>query len=362
MSNGKQQYLTTSDLCFSEIYGGGVYTFSRAFSADPLGSADDEAASPILTNILTGETFFARRFGGDDKSIARYRHRLLHPADQRCVVWPADMVALDDEQAEYFSLFVAHNYRALPAEHKLDRHALLFPCNGWPTVVSATERFADLDQLTWRDPQVRKLAANIVSAIEGVNRSGYIYCDIHPSRIFFKDDDSVLLDHSNLVYSLADTVAPDAAVVCSPTDGEYPIEFAEPAYVNRDERDGRCLDMQSQNYSLCAMLFYLFFGRYPYDGRLLDGAADDDPYSHYAKFQKYHSLPIFIFDPNDPQNALGTFAHEQQLMQLWQDLPQLLKDHFVSVLRKDSAMRADDCLAPSAGMWLQYLDQADWPT
>lgn len=358
--NGSKHYLAPSDLCFSEIYGNGVYTFTGDFSADPFGSTDDEATSPILTNMLTGESFFARRFGCDDEILSRYRHWLLHPADRRYIVWPADMVILNDEQAEMFSLFVTHNYRVQPVEHKLDRHALLFPCNGWPMMIGATERFMDFDQLTWRNPEVRKLAINIVSAIEAINRSGYIYCDIHPSRIFFRDDDSVLLDHSNLVYGLGDTIAPYAAVVCSPADGEYPIEFAEPAYVNRKEQSGRYLDLQSQNYSLCALLFYLFLGRYPYDGRLLDGAADNDPHSHYAKFQKYHDLPIFIFDPDDTQNALGIFAHEQQLIQLWQDLPQVLKAPFISTLQKNSAMRVDNVSAPSAGMWLQYLTQADW--
>lgn len=360
MGKGKR-YFKPNDLCFSEVYGDGIYTFTGDFITDPFGTAGDEATSPILINTLTGDTFFARRVGGSERSLAQCRDRILHPADRRHIVWPADMIKLKDEQAESFGLFVAHNYRVAPADQGFDRYALLFPCGGWPSVINATDCIADFDQLTWRDPKVRKVAISIVAGIEAINRSGYVYCDIHPSRIFFKDDDSVFLDYSNLVYSLSDTISPEANFLCAPLEGEYPIEFAEPAYVNRKDQSKRALDLQSQNYSISALLFYLFFGRYPYDGRLLDGVADNDLHSHYAKFKKYHSLPIFIFDPEDTQNALGIFTHEQQLIQLWQELPQTLRDFFLQALQKNSAMRMADVPAPSAGMWLQHLAEIDWP-
>lgn len=142
-----------------------------------------------------------------------------------------------------------------------------------------------------------------------------------------------------------------------PGNCTYPVEFAEPAVVQGRQE---YFDYRSQNYSMAAMFFYLMFGRHAYDGKLMDGYMDDTEREHYEKFRDYHKMPVFIFDPEDDSNALGTFADEQAILDLWTEVPEKLKYLFLRALRQENAERTGKDNTPLPEEWLNCFELLGW--
>ncbi len=143
--------------------------------------------------------------------------------------------------------------------------------------------------------------------------------------------------------------------------GRYPIEFAEPSIVT-----GACAlpDFNTQNYSLAAMIAYLLMGRYAYDGPLLDGERDDTPIYHYAKFNKYHKMPFFVFDSSPQErahgNALGTFSEDQEVLRLWNELPESVRKLLEFTLTSTNALRQHEVHNPSPNTWMKVFSEEGW--
>ena len=78
-----------------------------------------------------------------------------------------------------------------------------------------------------------------------------VYEDFHLSRIFFQENGSAFLDFSNLMYRFDDCNLIGQSAACSPGVHQYPIEFAEPAFVQGKVNS---LDFPSHTYSLCCGL------------------------------------------------------------------------------------------------------------
>lgn len=355
-----KRYYGQGDLYYSTVFGSGIYEWNGQFVQDPLcGDNGEGHLSPLLTNIITGEQFFVKRFQCSQQMRASYRSRILTPPINKHVLWPSDMIDLDESQQADCSLFVAQEYTPTPTPHdqREGSSALLFPYGGYPRAVNGIRKLAQLDTPNWKTKQVRDMAIAIAEALESINRTGYFYTDIHLSRIYFHDDGTVYLDFSNLIFSFQDAAGKSAAQICCPDTEEYPIEFADPAFLEKDLPN---LDFHSQNFSICALFFYLFFGQYPYDGRLLTGYADDSVQNHYMKFRDYNKMPVFIFDPQDTQNALGAFDEEQQVIDLWKELPEALKTMFITTLRQENAERTTAVNNPTPSMWLKCFREIGW--
>lgn len=354
MSAGK--YRVPGDLYYSVIYGDGIYEWNGEKVQDPLGGDRGEGrTSPLLTNLNTGENFFLKRLPEDMRD--RLRTQVLTPPRNEHVLWPSDMVHLDEEQRKACSLFVAQEYSPISAEEQNGTDALLFAYGGYPRMVDGLRRLSQVESPSWKVREVRSMAVEIARALESLNRSGYFYTDIHLSRIYFSDTGSVYLDFSNLIYSFQDSVGRAADMVCRVEQGGYPLEFADPALVRGLTPH---VDFHSQNYSLCALFFYLFLGRHPYDGRLLTGYVDDTLQGHYVKFRDYHKMPVFIFDPEDTKNGLGAFWEEQQVIELWEELPGKLQEMFIQTLRQENAERAKPVNNPTPSTWLQCFRELGW--
>lgn len=353
------KYRVQSDLFYSTVYGRGVYEWTGQLVQDPLGGDRGEGrVSPLLSNINTGELFFLKRV--PEYSRARYRQRILLPPRNEHILWPSDMVQLDEEQRRLCSLFAAQEYTPTPTpgEARDEADALLFPYGGYPMMMDGIRRLSQIGTPNWKNPAVREMAVEIARALEGVNRSGYVYSDIHLSRMYFTEQNEVFLDFSNLIYNFRDIVGRNAANVCRTEPGSYPIEFADPAVV---QGQIPFADLHSQNYSLCALLFYLFLGRYAYDGRLLDDyRLDDTVQQHYIKFREYHKMPVFIFDPEDTTNSLGAFWEEQQVIDLWEELPASLRGLFTRTLRQENVNRVKPVNNPTASTWLRCFEELGW--
>ena len=71
-------------------------------------------------------------------------------------------------------------------------------------------------------------------------------------------------------------------------------------------------------------------------------------------------MPVSIFDPQDTQNALGAFDEEQQVIDLWTELPQPLKDMFITTLRQENAERTTAVNNPTPSMWLKCFREIGW--
>lgn len=353
-------YVKAEDLFYSCIYGSGVYESRGRFVQDPLGGDNGEGQqSPLLRNIITGEEFYMKRLNCNDVVHNKYRGRILNPPSRTHILWPSDLINLKDKQTLTCSLFVAQEYTEtpLPIEERQGNRALLFPYGGYPKMMNGIRRLSQIKQRNWKNSEIRKIAIKILSAIESVNRGGYVYEDIHLSRFFFKESDDVYLNFSDLTYFFGDLIADDASIVCSPEEGSYPIEFAEPSVIRGLQKT---LDFQSQNYSICALLFYLFFDQYAYDGRLLTGYVDDSVQKHYIKFRDYHKMPVFIFDPEDKQNALGTFDEEQQIIDLWTACPLPVRELFIATLKRENAERTAPIDNPTPEIWFDCFEKIGW--
>lgn len=354
----KGEYLP-EEMIFSCIYGGGVYQPTGQVVQDPLGGDNGHGLfSPLLRSVITGEEYFVKLVECTPLLRESYRERVLRSPARRHILWPADMVDLEERDIGC-RLFVAQEYTDTPVEPegRGGNVGLLFPYGGYPPMVSGERKLSQIQGFSWKNPEIRKMACQLLVGLEDVNRCGYVYGDMHLSRIFFLEDDSVYFNFSGLVLAFSDLFSKNVESLCAVEGAEYPLEFADPV-VARGLR--KTLDFQSQNYSLAALLFYLLLGQYPYDGRLLTGYVDDSPQHHYIKFRDYLKMPVFIFDPEDRQNALGAFAEEETVIRLWEELHPVLRQAFISTLRKENAERALVRDNPTPSMWLAYFRAAGW--
>lgn len=352
--------LTVEGLYYSLLFGDGVYEWKGEVLTDPLSTIDDDTgSSPVLTSVFSGEEFYARRFGGRPLNLNRIRTQALQPLSSDVVLWPHDLISVTPAQHDPFDLFADNQYmeQPLPAADRPGETALLFSraeSNGTVRMHTILKR---IDDLTWKNHEVRRLAVQTLHAFERLNRSGYGYHDINPARFLMHQDGSVMLDYTTLIYAFEDYRAPQAPQLCAPEMGEYPLEYAEPAYVHGVIDH---LDFDSQNYSLAAFLFYLFFGRCAYDGKLLVGFSDDTVLQHYAKLRAYQDMPVFIFDDNDDRNALGLFGEDEALIELWNECPESIRELFTLVLCGDNALRRRQVANPPPRTWLRCFEELGW--
>lgn len=365
---GRRVYFGTDLLCHSLISGMGVYETSGALERLPVGTAEDSALGVPLRNIFSGEFFFVKRLSLRGAMPETHRIRIQNPPDRSLILWPSDMILLAEDspaQTDFRAANVYDELRLPPPEGSAD-YGLLFPYRDYPPaepldyLLSRVERSGGHG---WQNAHVRSIAMHLAETLQGLNQSRYYFFDFTPSRMLVDENEGVFLDYSPLVIPRWELSSGNAALReenLTLRPSMYPLEFAEPALV-----EGVCrqADERMQNYSLAAFLFWLFFGAYAYDGRLLEHYPDRDAMEHYTKFRQYHKKPVFVFDPDDLSNRLGAadLESDQGAIQLWEAAPQRLKDTFLSVLREDNATRSsptDRCLKP--GQWLQLFASLGW--
>lgn len=358
MSVGK--YHTTDDFYFSKMYGSGIYENTGELVSFPLNDANDKTQeSPLVRNTVTGETFFLKRAHFDREILDGYIHNVQLPVDNKVILWPNDLIDLPEEQQENCKIFVENEYSAdvTPFDKRDGSLGMLFPYDGYQKMISAERKWTTVMEKNWKNNEVQKMAVEIVKAMQKINETGYIYADIHLSRFYFSSNNTVYLDFSNLIYPISDSVGEQAEKKCAPAQGEYPIEFAEPAYVKGIQKS---MDLDSQNYSLCALLFYLFFDRYAYDGADMAGYVDVTLQNHYVKFRDYHKMSVFIFDPDAERNKIGIFDEEMKTIELWEECPHRLKELFISTLKESNANRIEKVNNPTPEQWLKCFDELGW--
>lgn len=285
---------------------------------------------------------------------------IKNPPNKKYILWPCDLVAVLDSEGqkkEECELYVRQQY-SIEEGHYYDSVGVLFPFGGYPVMENGNRYLAKINEINWKNPKIQSMMAQIASSISNINKQGYIYLDFHFSRLFFCEDGELYLNYSNLLFVNSERKKMIKSKDNIIEQGSYPIEFAEPAIVQKIVDQ---FDYRSQNYSLAAMFFYLMFGRYAYDGKLLDGYSDLNSREHYEKFRDYHKMPIFIFDPEDKSNALGDFEEEQAIITLWNEAPNNIKDMLTKVLSQENSVRKNDTdINPTPEEWIACFKENVW--
>lgn len=358
----KSGYERGEDLYYSTIFGNGVYRLTGTVVRDPFG-VDQETQAPVLENIFSGEMFFYRRIYLDNPALLPYyERRIMSCPDRTTIFWPSDLLRVPAYHSRDCNLFVDNQYtaRKLPPQERQGDLGVLFPCFALHRAINTVQIIRELRnerKLDWKNDSVRTLVIKFARAFDRLNRNGLIYNDVHFSRLYLVDEKEIYFDYSNLAFSREDLKLSETIPDWLKTDSNYPIEFADPAVV---QGIAAAPDFRSQNYSMCAMFFYMLFGQFPYDGRLLDGYIDNSNNTHYVKFRDYHKMPVFIFDPSDPSNELGAFDEEAEIIALWEEADPKLKALFISVLSEDNATRKTRGSNPSALDWLKCFQSIGW--
>lgn len=211
--------------------------------------------------------------------------------------------------------------------------------------------------LDWRDPFILTVSRNFLTAMATLHGSGYIYNDFnmdhilydpHTGAVFMKFSHSLRKSGSKTPYDTVDSAA------ISP-------EFAPPYVYNTDVYRG-FLSKNTDCYQMVALLFRLWIGRLPYEGRdlmsygtVFDPEFDTDENAHKYYFQQYHRYPHFIFDEADTTNALSATADNDLPRERWAALPEEVRHMFRNVLCQSTAERPMNKFLPTSVAWLKVV-------
>lgn len=353
------KYYEDADILYSAVYGRSFYQWTGRMVQDPLGGDDGNGSmSPLMENIETKEIFFMKRLNETDEMLQKYIKKIKNPPDRKDILWPCDLVKMEEKDQVECDLAVDQVYSYSHERTGIyENLVVLFPYGGYPVCEDGSRYLSHIGTMNWKNPKIQKMAVQIARRIQNVNRYGYVYLDFHLSRMFFDEKGEMYLNFSNLIFFDSRIGSVENAGAFDPGSCTYPVEFAEPAIVQGRQE---FFDYRSQNYSIAAIFFYLMFGRYAYDGKLMDGYMDDTEREHYEKFRDYHKMPVFIFDPADDSNALGTFADEQHILDLWEEAPEAVKELFLKALRQENAERTGKDDTPTPEEWLDCFERLGW--
>lgn len=267
----------------------------------------------------------------------RWQHFVERPIDVRHVLWPVDIVQDDN-----------------------DGMALVFRKRVFPKMEPLKKLLYNTNALSWENANIKAITAQLLSVFSIIHNGGYAYHAFDMEHIFYNErTNDVLID-----FSLAmSRHHGEKATVSTVLSDLIAVEFLPP-WVPFDKRDQ--LALIDDYYAIAAMLFRLFIGRMPYQGRLMDGQGDmmdairdKDPDEHRRMFEYYHSHPVFLFDPTDTSNAIGLYTNEEKIIDRWEALPASIRSMFITVFSKDNLDAPyENKVLYSADEWTQALQAA----
>lgn len=345
-------YITRDDLFFSKIMGRGVYMDTGLLYNDPLDNSERELACKVFDNIITGERYFAKTISLTAPGEVQKHIRNTKKAISRDLVfWPRDVMEFRLERTDTVN-FVEEFYSPLEDYRSKNevRYAVLFSADDYRDSVTLGDYLLSIGEITYTNPKIQHIAIDLINSIVKLNNSGFLYLDINLEKIRVTHNGNIYFDYSTLIFN----EFPNKIMY----KHFYPIEFAQPALVREEIQEA---DIEMQNYMLNALLFYLFFDRYAYDGGLLDDYRNDtDERSHYRKFQKYHEIAIFIFDVVNKANRIGEIGEEEIIVERWNKAPEQMRAAFTQSLGQENALRknVNGSVTPTA--WLELFKSFGW--
>ncbi len=166
------------------------------------------------------------------------------------------------------------------------------------------------------DPSFEKLILaiyNMSKEYEELHKKGYSYKDISEQNIFFRPDTGEVLICDN------DNVSGDGMG----DSGVYgTMRYMAPEIVRGESSPNRYTDL----YSLAVLIFCMLFISHPLEGKNEAKIHALDENALKGLFGKH---PVFIFDPNNPENAPVRGIHDNALI-YWDLYPQFLKDKMIT--------------------------------
>lgn len=272
-----------------------------------------------MTHLLSDTEVTVRPIKQLDDEIVqtKWRHFIEHPINPNHATWPIDIVSLGDGKMGL--IFKKRSLSKLqPIKNVLYRSILL-----------GKEK-----------EDVQKLTRNLLNAFIDMHDCGYAYHAFDIEKIFYNVETKEVVFDFTLGMSRHRSDVGFASDVDPEAIG---IEFLPP-WIDFDNRSK--LSLADDYYSIAALLFRLFIGRMPYQGRLMHTHGnnnimeidmDVDPAAHLNMFTYYHEHPVFIFDPDDDSNNVGeVLADEKQYVSRWNELPENVRDMFIKTFSKQN--------------------------
>lgn len=306
----------TDSVIFSCISGYNYYAPSDAHAGGVIHIPSD-------TDVSLVDFIYA-----DELSIQmKWKHFIEWPADSRYFIWPIDLVKDTEGNC-----------------------ALVFRKKAYPNFHPFKELLYNDTLLDWQTPAIQKLTKSLLEAMIALHRAGYAYHAFNFNQMYYNTETmDVVINFSTSMsryYGHPDNNRMELPEICADLEkrgviwsepnlpDETAIEFLPP-WVNDDNKADMTLN--DDYYSIAALLFRLFIGRMPYQGRLMvrnemadimNEDRDRDEKEHQRMFSFYHENPVFIFDPNDQNNRIGVFAHELLFVKRWEALPDSVRELF----------------------------------
>ena len=240
---------------------------------------------PVIQNVQTAEQFHLRQ-AECVNDPAQLAFMTGHGVPEM-FAWPADAAVRGNEHAAYRYVF-----RNLPA-------------SGQRSLTARTEDRNITDDPADAEAALRA-ARQIVQDARLFYACGYAYYGWDPDYIYPS------ADGVRLYYDFTGTADIIAKERPFPEAGRYK-RLTDPAKTQY----GADLDY----FALMTLLFYVLIGKLPYDGRLMDGVGRAAESEQEAWYEAYRKNCVFIFDPHDSRNSVGTFAHEKMFLSRWEALP-----------------------------------------
>lgn len=267
--------------------------------------------------------------------INKWKYFIEHPIDIKSMIWPVDLITQEE------------------------RLGLVFRRRAFPKMNTFRDLLYREYQLDWRKEKIQTFAVNFLNLCQNIHEGDYAYHCFDLNRMYYNAENmDVLFD-----FSLSMTRNFNDPLRKGRVDKENTgIEFLSP-WLKMDENNE--MTFIDDCYSITALLFRMMIGRMPYHGRLMDGLGDlmnierDVDYNeHINMIRHYREISIFIFDPEDTSNGIGTFSDEQEYIQRWNDLPETVKQMFISVFsQKNVECSIDEKIYYTPKQWLEALSK-----
>lgn len=320
--------------------------------------------------------FFAVKKFDADEFLTHWRELIYRPMPPIHFEWPIDIASVDGSNYLVFPTrgsMAAEEHRPLE-DYAPNRYAL-----GASELASAARA---------REPRAAAIARSLLDAWDVMWRSGVLYLGLSGSSVWY----SLLRNNVVLPFSWAtayvggtwDTLTMQRSFSLyshwyshwSPDVSKVPDAPEEIIGISTDYIDPRAyrhltlaLDQRAireglidvcwitpftELFSLASLLFRLTVGRLPYQGSLIGGLPNGTAVDHKSWIDFYQRHPIFIFDPHDDSNAIGTrygTASLEEYVENWNALPSAAREAFTAVFTQDFSDEHPD---PA------YLTPAEW--
>lgn len=181
-------------------------------------------------------------------------------------------------------------------------------------------------------------AINLANAFRSLHRQGLAYQDLNDGG-FYIDTET-----GDLLVCDCDNIAPSGARDCSIVLGTY--GYMAPELV---DEPGRFMpNMDTDKHSLAVLLFMLFIGGKPFDGKLLSGEMVD--VSTQSRF--YGRNAVFVYHPSDKSNR-PIAGHHVNVIEQWPEFPPAIQKLFTSCFVDGVTMPTR---RPTENKWIQALN------